>query len=91
MGAQLYNKQRWKFTFLFFALVIAVASLLYTNYLVRNLSKSERTKAEVWALTTKSIMTMPDIDDDVISLIYAIRDSLTTPAIIAKQVEYSDT
>lgn len=79
------NKQFWKFTLLIFATVIAAASLFYTNSLVKNLSKSERTKAEVWAMSTKSIMTMPDVDDEFITFIYTVRDSLVTPAIITNE------
>src|SRR5690606_37105961 len=77
-----YNQQRWKFLLLIFATIIAAASLLYTNYLVKNLSKSERTKAELWALSTRTMMTMPDVNDDFISFVYAVRDSLVLPAII---------
>ncbi|HZH55461.1 MAG TPA: sensor histidine kinase, partial [Sphingobacteriaceae bacterium] len=77
-----YNQQRWKFFLLIFAALIAAASLLYTNYLVRNLTKSERTKAEVWAMSTRTMMTMPDINDEFISYVYAVRDSLVLPAII---------
>lgn len=79
------NKQFWKVTLLIFATFITGASLIYTNFLVRNLSKSERTKAEVWAMSTKSIMTMPDVDDEFITFIYTVRDSLVTPAIITDQ------
>jgi len=78
-----YNtKQRWKAFLFLFAAFIAAASLLYTNYLVKNLAKSERTKAEVWAMSTRSIVTMPDVDDQFISFVYAVRDSLFIPAII---------
>ncbi len=70
---------------LIFAVIIAAASLLYTNYLVRNLSKSERTKAEVWAMSTRTMMTMPDVNDEFISFIYAVRDSLVLPAIITDE------
>ncbi|MGK6351842.1 sensor histidine kinase [Parapedobacter sp. DT-150] len=83
MNPYQYNQQRWKFALLIFAALIAGASLLYTNYLVRNLSKSERTKAEVWAMSTRSIITMPDVDDETITFIYSVRDSLAVPAIIA--------
>ncbi|SFB94096.1 Histidine kinase-, DNA gyrase B-, and HSP90-like ATPase [Parapedobacter composti] len=83
MNPYQYNQQRWKFALLIFAALIAAASLLYTNYLVRNLSKSERTKAEVFAMSTRSIITMPDVDDETITFIYAVRDSLSLPAIIA--------
>ncbi|WP_262248655.1 sensor histidine kinase [Parapedobacter soli] len=85
MNPYQYNQQRWKFALLIFAALIAAASLLYTNFLVRNLSKSERTKAEVWAMSTRSIITMPDVDDEMITFIYAVRDSLSLPAIIADE------
>lgn len=77
-----YHQQRWKFFLLIFAVIIAAASLVYTNYLVRNLSQSERTKAEVWAMSTRTMMTMPDVNDEFISFVYAVRDSLVLPAII---------
>lgn len=86
MNPYLYNsKQAWKILLLIFAAVIGIASLLYSNYLVKSLSKSERTKAEVWAMSTRSIMTMPDVDDEFISFVYAVRDSLTLPAIITDE------
>src|SRR5690606_1252238 len=77
-----YHQQRWKFLLLIFAAIIAAASLVYTHYLVKNLSKSERTKAELWALSTRTMMTMPDVNDEFISFVYAVRDSLVLPAII---------
>src|SRR3546814_13970179 len=77
------NRQLWKLSLLIFAAIIAAASLLYTNFLVRNLSKSERTEAEVWAMSTRSIITMPDVDDEMVTFIYEVRDSLSLPAIIA--------
>lgn len=77
------NNQRWKFALLIFAVIIAATSLIYTNYLVKNLSESERTKAEVWAMSTRNIFDMPDINDEFTTFIYAIRDSLSMPAIIA--------
>ncbi|MVZ66360.1 sensor histidine kinase [Sphingobacterium sp. DK4209] len=82
-----YNKQQWKFLLFLFAALIATASLLYSNYLVKSLSKSERTKAEVWAMSTKSIVTMPDVNDEFISFISAVRDSLSLPAIITDKNE----
>lgn len=78
-------KRRWKALLFAFAALIAAASLVYTNHLVRSLSISERTKAEVWAMSTKSIVSMPDVDDQFISFVYAVRDSLSTPAIITDE------
>ena len=86
MNPYQYNtKQAWKIILLIFAAAIGIASLWYSNYLVRSLSKSERSKAEVWAMSTRSIMTMPDVDDEFISFVYAVRDSLTLPAIITDE------
>lgn len=85
MRPYIYNKQTWKLVLLLVAMMIGVVSLLYSNYLVKSLSASERTKAQVWAMSTRSIMTMPDIDDEFISFVYQVRDSLTLPAIITDE------
>jgi len=81
MNPYQYN-QRWKFILLIFAAVIAIASLAYTNYLIKNLAEGERTKAEVWAMSTRNIFNMPDINDEFTTYIYAVRDKLSVPAII---------
>ncbi|MFD2598424.1 sensor histidine kinase [Sphingobacterium corticis] len=80
-----HHRQHWKLFLFLFAALIAAASLLYTNYLTKSLSKSERTKAEVWAMSTRSIVSMPDVNDEFISFIYAVRDSLSLPAIITDE------
>ncbi|HEY0768928.1 MAG TPA: sensor histidine kinase, partial [Sphingobacteriaceae bacterium] len=66
------QKRRWKFILLAFAITIAGASLWYTNYLVKNISNAERTRAEVWAKSTKNIIDMPDVNDEFITFIYSI-------------------
>ncbi|QNL52434.1 HAMP domain-containing histidine kinase [Olivibacter sp. SDN3] len=81
MNPYQYN-QRWKFLLLIFAAIIAAASLWYTNFLVQNLSEAERTKASVWAISTKNMYAMPDVNDEYITYIYSVRDSLKVPAII---------
>jgi signal transduction histidine kinase len=81
MNPYQYNQQ-WKFILLIFAAIIAIASLAYTNYLIKNLSVAERTKAEVWAMSTRNIFNMPDINDEFTTYIYAVRDKLSVPAII---------
>lgn len=82
MNPYQYNQQRWKFFLLIFAVIIGLASLIYTNYLVRNLSDSERTRAEVWAMSMQALMNLPDVDDEMITFVSAVRDSLSMPAII---------
>ena len=48
-------KRRWKYLLLFFAIVIAASSLWYTDFLVKGISKSERTRAEVWSQSFKKL------------------------------------
>ncbi len=81
------RKRRWKFILLAFAVVIAGASLWYTDYLVRNISTAERTRAELWAKSTRNIIAMPDVNDEYITFIYSIRDSLSVPAIVVDSAE----
>ena len=80
-------KRRWKFILLAFAVVIAGASLWYTDYLVRNISIAERTRAELWAKSTRNIIAMPDVNDEYITFIYSMRDSLAVPAIVVDSAE----
>jgi len=77
------QKKRWKYTLLTFAIIIASGSLLYTNYLVRNIAKSERTRAQIWALSIKQIISADD--NDFLPYVFKVRDSLSVPAIIADQ------
>lgn len=76
------NKPFWKFLLLTFAILIAAVSLLYTNYLVKNIADAERTRAEVWALSNKKILEIADVNDEFITFIYSVRDSLEVPAIV---------
>jgi signal transduction histidine kinase len=77
------NKRLWKYILLVFAVVIASGSLLYTNYLVRNIAQSERTRAQLWALSMKqSIMTE---DNDFLPYVLTVRDSSVVPAIVTDE------
>jgi len=63
-----------------FAVVIASGSLLYTNYLVKNIAKSERGRANVWAMSMKQILASDDAD--FLNYVLAVRDSSNVPSII---------
>lgn len=77
------NNRRWKYFLLSFAIVIAVSSLAYTDFLVKNIAKSERTRAELWA---KSLKTMFETDnDEMMNFLFVIRDSLPVPAIVTNE------
>ena len=74
------QKKRWKYSLLAFATVIASGSLLYTNYLVRNIARSERTRAQVWAMSMKQVLASDD--NDFLNYVFAVRDSSIVPAIV---------
>jgi len=74
------QKRRWKYILLTFAIVIASGSLLYTNYLVRNIAVSERTRAQVWAMSMKQVLASDD--NDFLNYVFAVRDSSVVPAIV---------
>ena len=77
------QKKRWKYSLLTFAVVIASGSLLYTSYLARNIARSERTRAEVWALSMKHLLIADD--DDFLGYVVSVRDSLSVPAIVTNK------
>ena len=74
------QKKRWKYFLLAFAVVIAFGSLFYTRYLVKNIARSERTRAQVWAMSMRQIFNSDD--DDFLQFTTGVRDSLTVPAIV---------
>src|ERR1700744_5904293 len=74
------NRRIWKYILLSFAIVITSGSLLYTNYLVRNIAKSERTRAQIWARSMKQIVNADDPHD--LPYAFAVRDSLIVPAML---------
>jgi len=77
------QNQRWKYILLAFAVVIASGSLLYTNYLARNIAKSERTRAQVWAMSMKQVLASDD--NDFLNYVFAVRDSSIVPAIVTDE------
>ncbi len=74
------RKRRWKYSLLAFAVVIASGSVLYTSYLVKGIAKSERTRAQIWALSMKQLLAADD--NDSFNYITTVRDSLVVPAIV---------
>lgn len=77
------QKRLWKYLLISFAMVIAAGSLIYTNYLVKAIEKSESTRARIWALSMKQILSSDD--NDFLHYVFAVRDSLTVPAIITDE------
>lgn len=77
------HKRQWNSLLLVFAAVIASGSLFYTNYLVKNIAKSEHTRAEIWARSMQQQLSSDD--NDFLNYVFAVRDSLSVPAIITNQ------
>ena len=77
------NKRRWKYILLFFAIVIAGASLWYTNFLVVRISKSERTRAELWAQSFKKMFETDN--DEMMNYLFIVNTSLVVPAIVTDE------
>jgi two-component system, sporulation sensor kinase D len=77
------QKKRWKYSLLTFAVVIASGSLLYTSYLVRNIARAERTRAQVWAISMKQVLSSDD--NDFLNYVFAVRDSSIVPAIVTDE------
>ncbi len=74
------NKRRWKYFLLIGAVVIAATSLWYTDLLVRGISESERTRAEVWS---QSFQKMFETDnEEMMNYLFTVKDSLVVPAIV---------
>ncbi|MBE7178987.1 MAG: sensor histidine kinase, partial [Mucilaginibacter polytrichastri] len=79
-----YNQKRiWKYLLLVFAVIIAAGSLIYTRYLTQKIAASERTRAEVWALSIQQIFTSDE--NDFLNYVSAVRDSLSVPAIVTDE------
>ena len=74
------QKKRWKYSLLAFAVVIASGSLFYTSYLVKNIARSERTRAQVWAMSMRQMMSSDD--SDFLNYVLAVRDSSVVPALV---------
>jgi len=55
-----YRNTLWKLALLFFAVIIGLFSLLYTQKLVKSLKTEERKKVELWAEATRQLIISPD-------------------------------
>jgi signal transduction histidine kinase len=74
------NKKLWNYILLAFAVVITAGSLFYTSYLVKHIEQSERTRAQIWALSMKQVISADD--NDFLPYVFAVRDSSIVPAIV---------
>jgi two-component sensor histidine kinase len=81
-----YKKKRWKQSLLLFAIFIGIGSLLFTNKLVNEASKEERTKIKHWAEATRLLVTEDNLNEDVFNFLFQIpEDNTTIPLIIVDE------
>ena len=79
------RKQVWKTILLVFALGIGVASLLYTNKLVRKLSNEEKKKVALWAEASQQLANPNDANGDFSFEFKIIQNNTTIPVILADE------
>ncbi len=82
-----YRKQQWKLVLFLFAVVIGVSSLVYTDYLVRELSREEQKKVRLWAEATRQLADVSLTNRNFGFLLQVIRNNKTVPVILVDQHE----
>jgi signal transduction histidine kinase len=76
------KKQKWKLLLLFVAILIAAASIYTTNNLVKQLSKEERKKVELWALGMRQLSGLDTQEKDYTFILEVIKNNETVPVIL---------
>ncbi|MDY6801323.1 MAG: HAMP domain-containing sensor histidine kinase [Bacteroidota bacterium] len=76
------KKQKWKLLLLFVAIIIAVASIFTTNKLVKQLSKEERKKVELWALGMRQLSDLDSEEKNYTFILEVITNNETVPVIL---------
>lgn len=75
------NRDLSKYIFIAIAVIIAVGSLVVSNVLVKDLSKEERRKIELWAEATKKV-SVADEDADLDLVLQILSSNTTIPVIL---------
>jgi len=75
------RRSKWNIMLFLFAILIGVSSLVYTQFLVRNLKVEERKKVEIWAEATRRI-NLADTTQDLEFLFSIIENNSTVPVIL---------
>ncbi|MDR1865189.1 MAG: HAMP domain-containing histidine kinase [Bacteroidales bacterium] len=73
------------------AITIGLCSLLYTNYLIKELSVEERQKIELWAEASRMIVEAPFDDANLDFYLHVIENNNTIPVIIADSKQQINT
>ncbi len=76
------RKVKWKISLLILGLLIAVASLLYTNRLAKKLGEEEKKKVELWSEAMKVLTEATNPDADINFVFKVIENNETIPVIV---------
>ena len=77
-----FNRTRAiKFVLIIIAVVLGVASLVFSNHLVRDLSREESTRMEIWTEAMRALNSA-DADTDLSLVLTVIRGNSTIPVIV---------
>ena len=76
------RKVRWKISLLILGLLIAGASLYYTNRLAKRLGDEEKKKVELWAEAMKVLTESTNPDADINFVFKVIENNETMPVIV---------
>ncbi len=78
------SRHRLKFVFIFTAILIAIASLVVSDMLIKNLAREERQKMEVWADATR-LTASPDPELDMSLVLKIIQGNTTIPVVLCNE------
>ena len=82
MKLYLGSRQLVKYAFLVIAIAIAVVSLVFSNRLVKELAKEERSKIEIWASATELLAKKGDENADMNLVLQILQSNKTIPVIL---------
>ncbi len=82
-----HHKTLLRFTLLFFAVIIGLSSLLYTENLVKSLKTEERKKVELWAEAERQLISSSDSSQNLTFLFSIIEINNTVPVILTDGVD----
>jgi hypothetical protein len=81
------QKQTWKRLLFVTAALIGISSLVYTDWLVKQLAKEEENKVKLWAHATDLLANSTDENIDISFIFEVIRDNETVPVILTDQYD----
>ncbi len=86
MGSIYDSRQRWKLGFIFAAVLIALASVVVSDLLIKDLAREERQKIEVWSEATR-VMTSENPSLNMNLILRIIQGNTSIPVILCNEAD----